>query len=42
MGAVGGRLVATKNMIEELRMLKTPEELSAIRQFFAEIVNLVG
>ena len=32
MGAVGGRLVATKNMIEELRMLKTPEELSAIRQ----------
>lgn len=32
MEEVSGRLVATKNLIEELRMRKTPEEIHAIKQ----------
>lgn len=32
MAEVGGRLVATKNLVEGLRMIKAPEEILAIKQ----------
>ncbi|MDT2598875.1 Xaa-Pro peptidase family protein [Enterococcus hulanensis] len=32
MAEVGGRLVATNNLVEGLRMIKTPEEIRAIKQ----------